>query len=116
MKYAAIFSVGLIMAVIGLSGCASYDEAANRAYIKDKLGGIVLSYKQKHGQLPQTFEQAHDDSKITLLNRGDLYGGAIVYEKVNDNSFYFLSFGANGRDDNGQGDDLKVEYNNGWRE
>ena len=99
-----------------LMGCRKYDAKKNENYIKGTLGKIILDFKSKHNRLPETFSEAHNYTGTILQHRGDYYSNPIIYFKTGDNSFYFLSYGRNGKNEGGAGDDLKVEYLNGvWK-
>ncbi|MBN1889307.1 MAG: hypothetical protein JW850_15035 [Thermoflexales bacterium] len=95
-------------------GDAATQRARNCVYIRDTLGAIVLGYQERHGRLPDTFAEAHEESGVVLPNRGDVAGRTLIYVKTGEDSFYFLSYGPNGKNDAGLGDDLKVEYQAGW--
>jgi len=86
----------------------------NCDYLQNRLGEIVLNFEKKQGYIPETFEEALMNSNEILNNRGDVFGNSLVYQKTGKNSFYFLSYGKNGQFENGQGDDLKIEYQDKW--
>lgn len=103
--------------IIALNGCEDRNSPAARAsnenYLKNTLGQIVIENRDSSGEVSESFDQALGKSGVTLRNRGDYYGCAIVYRKTGPDAFYFHSYGPNGTDDAGAGDDIKVSYSNG---
>ena len=90
------------------------DRAKNIEYMQDTLGAIVIEYRDEYGELPQQFDLALSKSDTVLPHRGDRFGQPLIYQKTGQNSFYFLSYGKNGKYENGGGDDIKVIYDEGW--
>ena len=115
MRY-LIVCIAFVILALG-SGCRDSNSPSNRAknekYLKETLGLIILDYAKKHGEVPENFEEAHDESGIVLPNRGDYFGQSLAYRKIGKMSFYLHSYGANRRDDGGKGDDIYVEYKSG---
>lgn len=114
MNTLRILSVALIIA---LSCCedpnAPSARASNENYLKNTLGQIVIKNRDSSGEVFESFDQALGKSGVTLRNRGDYYGQALVYRKTGPDAFYFHSYGPNGADDAGAGDDIKVSYSSG---
>jgi hypothetical protein len=81
----------------------------NEEYL-DYLASIVIQYQNKHGSFPEHFSVAHEDSGIILPNRGDKNGNGLIYLRFEPNCFMFRSYGANNKDDKGEGDDLDIYY------
>lgn len=88
-------------------------RAANIDYLKNTLGPIVLNHRDANGDVFDSFEAAHAASGVTLPNRGDSYDHSLVYQKLGPEAFKFHSYGKNGVDDGGGGDDIVVTYTNG---
>ncbi len=103
-KWLAMGTFGLI-----LTSCSARSKEENEKYI-DYLASLVVAYRDRHGSLPDTFEQAHNDSGVSLRNRGDRYGGSLAYHKCGDRGFMFRAYGKNRTDDLGLGDDIDVYY------
>jgi hypothetical protein len=100
-------ALGLLLALgIAVVSCRSRD---NEAYI-DSLASLVVRYQERHGSPPDGFETAHAESGVTLPNRGDAYGRALLYHKFGDRGFLFRAYGTNGKNDFGLGDDLDIYY------
>lgn len=118
-QHAVILRSGflLLVALFVLSGCRRA-EAARRAenchYMQETLGPLVLEYAARYHAMPETFDEALQESGVTLAHRGDAFGGSLVYRKTGDTAFYFLAYGPDGVDDAGAGDDLQVVYEAGW--
>jgi hypothetical protein len=83
----------------------------NEDYL-DYLASIVIRYQDKHGKVPRVFEEAHEESGITLPNRGDINGGSLGYYALPPNAFMFRALGKNRKDDKGLADDLDIYYVN----
>jgi hypothetical protein len=83
----------------------------NIAYIKNALWGkVVFRYYKKYGEMPPYFSKAHDFSGYQLPNRGDVNGDNLATGRLSKDSFYFHSFGLNGQNEMGKGDDLFMIY------
>ena len=118
MKKALTIIVVVGSVFVGLPLISIFHNPATRQkknveYMRNTLGDIVLEYAEKYGDIPDTFEAALNDSSKTLPNRGDYYGGALVYEKLSDKSFRFVALGKNNRYDQGKSDDVVVMYVDG---
>ena len=114
MKSSKHIILALACLLVGCSRSDAAQRSQNCTYIQDTLGSIVLDFKEEHGHLPDSFEEAHKDSGVVLPNRGDAFGRSLIYKKTGEDSFYFLSYGPNNEFEDGLGDDLKVEYQSGW--
>jgi hypothetical protein len=115
MSLIKLFAITAMLVL--LAACAGDGDAQrleNCLYLQQTLGGIVLAFQQKHGRLPTTFEEAHAESGVVLPHRGDKFGRPLVYRKISEGAFHFLSYGPNGQPEAGHGDDLLVEYQGGW--
>lgn len=110
-------SIGAFYLLYGPDPNSDEGRARNIEYMRDTLAPLVLAFEQSHGEVPESFSQAHDESGIVLPNRGDYYGRSMVYQKRGPNSFRFVSFGANGQYDDGEVDDVVVEFIDGkWQD
>jgi hypothetical protein len=99
-----------------------YDKKANIEFVKDNCGKIILTFKENLGSFPTEFE----NTTVTYISNSgekryfplfrDKYGYPVNYVWTGNNSFYFVFVGANGKDDNGQMDDYKLVYDNGWQD
>lgn len=82
----------------------------NEEYLKEVCGTIIIEYYQKYGTMPESLEDAMVCLDRRLPHRGDYYGGATLYKRINDHSFSFIAFGKNEKSDFGKGDDIVVTY------
>ncbi len=101
----AVFSAG--------RGVPITSDDANVAYIRDKVGPVILDYLRERGKLPDTLEEAMAATKDKLPHRGDLYRRPLVYVRTGTDSFSVLAYGPNQVYEGGRGDDLIVSYSNG---
>ncbi|MUG91563.1 hypothetical protein F7734_03295 [Scytonema sp. UIC 10036] len=111
----SIISIFLLNLLVACHTSTTQQRFQNCSYIKEKPGKIVLDFQKKHDRIPSSFEEAHQDSQVILPNRGDAFGNSLIYRKTGESSFYFLSYGMNGKFEDGQGDDLKVIYDKNWK-
>ncbi|KAF3885980.1 MULTISPECIES: hypothetical protein [Nostocales] len=111
----SIISISLFYLLVACNTSTNEQRFQNCSYLKEKLGKIVLDFQKKHDRIPSSFEEAHKDTQVILPNRGDAFGNPLIYRKTGEKSFYFLSYGVNGKLENGQGDDLKVTYDKHWQ-
>ena len=91
-------------------------EKNNVDYIENVLGEIVINYISEYKKVPDSFDIALESTKGNgpiLEYRGDVNGDPISYEKIDESSFSFHSFGKNGKDENKQGDDIYLVYRDG---
>lgn len=102
-------SLSLICLVSSCSKSNSNIDS-NEQYLKETLGSIILEYQKDTGRLPNTFTEALKKSNKKLSHRGDINGNSMVYEKVNEDQFYIMSYGRNNKFEHGKGDDLILFY------
>ena len=105
-----MFGLGLVFKATTINPNSEASKRQNIEFMREQLGAIVLQYLQKHGHAPEQFETALQESDKTLPNRGDYFGRSLVYERLADDAFRFVAFGANNDYDDGDGDDVVVEY------
>lgn len=112
-------TVAIFGVIIGLMLTLLYKEATNpensyraknEKYLKERCGTIVIEYYQKYGTMPESLEDAMVCLDRRLPHRGDYYGGATLYKRINDHSFSFIAYGKNEKYDFGNGDDIVVTY------
>jgi len=101
------------LVVLCLGGFFIETDAANkrknRRYL-EYLGNIALQYAEEQGELPEYLSAALDRTGKKLPNRGDADGRGLVYIKLNENEFILRSFGIDGKNNEGGGDDIEVRF------
>lgn len=119
MKTKSIF---IFFIVLFISSCAKqYDKKANIEYVKDKHGKMIFTIKDKWGGFPVEMSigpatiTSDSGKKVTFDIFTDKYGYPIKYIWTSNNSFYFICAGPNGKLEDGQNDDYKIIYDNGWK-
>ncbi|WP_407896255.1 hypothetical protein [Scytonema sp. NUACC26] len=93
----SLVSIFLAFLLVACYTSPKQQRFQNCSYIKEKLGKIILDFHKKYDRIPFSFEEAHKDSQVILSNRGDALSNSLIYGKTGENSFYFLSYGMNGK-------------------
>jgi len=97
----------LFILLLLVAGCSKWKT--NEDYL-NYLASLVIQYQNKHGAVPESFDQAHSESGVVLPNRGDKYGRGLAYVDFQPDAFMFRSYGENNQNDLGFGDDLDIYY------
>src|SRR5690606_6649430 len=74
------------------------------------LASLDIQYQNKHGAVPESFDQAHSESGVVLPNRGDKYGRGLAYVDFQPDAFMFRSYGVNNHNVLGLGVELGIYY------
>lgn len=116
-------SIIIFFIALFFSSCAKhYDKNANIEFVKDKYGKLLFAIKNKWGGFPLEMNlgpatiTSDSGKKTTVDIFTDKYGHPIKYVWTSNNSFYFICTGPNGKLEDGQNDDYKINYDNGWKD
>ena len=99
------------LSLVLLSCRQEYSPEDNEKYLRETLGGLAIRHIEVTGEAPISIEAAMNRLDETLTHRGDYYGGGMLYERLDKQSFRISSNGKDRLSDTG--DDLTVTYRNG---
>lgn len=100
-----IHKFGVILFLIIFGGCGKQWKD-NSEYI-NYLSSLIIEFRTKTGHLPESLDETISYLGIRLNNKGDVNGHSLLYVKAGDAAFMIRSYGANGIDELGSGDDYE---------
>ena len=113
MKIRSIFVNIASLLIVPFIGCSKTNSKnSNEEYLKS-LAGIIIECQAAKGRLPESIDEALQETHKMLKHRGDVNGYTIFYYRMDDSAFFIRSVGINQSDDKGMGDDVQVNLING---